>query len=375
MHDACVCVSSLIDHLKRNQGCFTGDQGEENEEGLQLPKRLKLSCAAERGQHTFVKKKCQDIRLSWKQCCPLPVTMSSGRVVASGNTIYVHHGTYKIYEYEMSKNIWCNEIQCPRSRSSLTVINGLLTLVAGGAVYGTLSNTLLSLEKNPKDGSKKWTELYKPMQRYRASPATISNGEHLVVAGGDVAGTVEVMTIDTQEWHDIITPPQNDGNVGSATIIGDNLYITFVHESITSCYSIVTCSLTRLLGKSTSTATQSIVKPLLWQKLPKGPPLYKSCTVQLCGNLLAIGGEMTHQDYDYNENKNVYQCDGSAYVFDEEKGKWTLVCRLPSRIGFPDHNFVAASVSDEMIIVIGGTTYTGDENPPSSDIVHVGSTF
>ena len=366
-----VCMSSLIGHLKRNQGCFTGDQGEENEEGIQLPKRLKLSCGVEGGQHTFVKKKCQDIRLSWKLCCALPATVSSGAAVASGNTVYYVEDRYsscKIYEYEISENIWCNEIQCPRTCVSLTVLSGLLTLVGGGS-------TLLSLVENPKDGTKHWSESFKPMQVNRSSPATASNGKHLIVAGGDVLtnSTVEVMTIDTQEWHDTITLPNNDGYIGSATIIGDNLYITFVRQSITSCCSTVTCSITKLLGKS---ATQSIVKPLLWQKLPEGPPLYKPRTVQLCGNLLAIGGQVTNRDYHYMELKYAFEFKGSAYIYNEEEGEWSFVCQLPSKIGYPDHNFVVASLSDDRIMVMGGRTYTNeDEIAPSSDIVHMGSIF
>ena len=365
LHDI-VCLSSLIDHLKRNQKGFTRDQGEENEEGIQLPKRLKLTCAAEGGQHTFVKKKCQDIRLSWKRCCALPETVSTGSAVTSGNMLYfVSSDTSpcKVYEYEMSENIWCNEIQCPHSLVSLAVLSGLLTLIGGG------NSTLLSLVENPTDGTKQWSESFKPMLVKRYRPATASNGKHLIVAGGDLRyGTVEVMTIDTQEWHDTSSLPKNDGNIGSATIIGDN---TFVHGSITSCCSTVTCSITKLLGKS---ATQSIVKPLLWQKLPEGPPLYKPRTVQLCGNLLAIGGQVT-SDYDYNDLKNVYQFKGSAYIYNEEEGGWSFVCRLPSKIGYPDHNFVVASLSDDRIMVMGGTTYTNEDETPSSDIVHMGSIF
>lgn len=364
---------SLIDDLRRNQGGFTGGQGETNEEGIQLPKRLKLSCATEGGQHVFVKKKCQDIRLSWKQCCPLPITMSVGRAVANGNSVYVHdyHGSSKIYEYEISKNIWCNEIQCPRLFPSLTVVNELLTVVGGFIAMYSGYNTLLSLVESPKDGTKQWSELLKPMHKGRHHPVSTCNGEYLVVAGGTAAkNSVEVMTINTQEWRDTILP-KNDGDIGSATIIGDNLYITFVHASILSSCSVVTSSLTKLAENSTP--TQSVVKPLLWHKL-QGPPLYKACTVQLCGNLLAIGANVT-KEYDYKETKNVYQCNGSAYAFDEEKGKWVLVCRLPSEVGFPDHEFVIAGLSDERMIVIGGTQYTNneDEDPPHSDIVHVGS--
>lgn len=374
-----VFMLSLIDRLRRHQGDFAGGQGETNEEGIQLPKRLKLSCATEGGQHVFVKKKCQEIRLSWEQCCPLPVTMSTGRAVANGNSVYVYDfdDSSKIYEYDISKNIWCNEIQCPRTSPSLVVVNGLLTIVGGSSLDSRRnsviilgSNTLLSLVESPKDGTKQWSELLKPMHIARCNPVSTCNGEYLVVAGGLFTSSVEVMTIDTQEWHNTFLP-KNDGDIGSATIIRDNLYITFVHNSISSSCSVITSSLTKLAENSTS--TQGVVKPLLWHKL-QGPPLYKACTVQLCGNLLAIGGKVTKED-DYEEKRNVYKCNGSAYAFDEEKGKWVLVCRLPSDIGFPDHQFVIASLSDERIIVIGGTQYTNneDESPPHSDIVHVGS--
>ena len=306
--------------------------------------------------------------------------MSTGRAVANGSSVYVYDfdGSSKIYEYDISKNIWCNEIQCPRRSPSLAVVNGLLTIVGGRNPMSTHTytsfldsacNTLLSLERR-KDGTKQWSELLKPMRTAIHQPVSTCNGEYLVVAGGIYTPSVEVMTIDTQEWHDT-SLPKNDGKIGSATIIRDNLYITFVHDSISSSCSVITSSLTKLAENSTS--IQSVVKPLLWHKL-QGPPLYTAHTVQLCGNLLAIGANVD-KEYDWKEMKNVYQCNGSAYAFDEEKGKWILVCRLPSDVGFPDHQFVIASLSDERIIVIGGTQYTNneDERSPHSDIVHVGS--
>ena len=160
--DVCNILFILTDRLKQNQEGFAGGQGETNEEGIQLPKRPKLSCATEGGQHVFVKKKCQDIRLSWKRCCPLPVTISSGTAFVIGNTVYVHdhHGSYKIYEYETVQNVWCNEIHCPRLNFSVTVINGLLTLVGGCvSLFGQRLNTLLSLTEN--HGTKQWSEIYK----------------------------------------------------------------------------------------------------------------------------------------------------------------------------------------------------------------------
>ena len=154
----------------------------------------------------------------------------------------------------------------------------------------------------------------------------------------------------------------------------DKLYLTFGHSNIESLCPVVTCSLTTLVKSSESATTQSIVRPLLWQKLPQGPPLYRPRMVQLCGNLLAVGGYAT-LGYNSRKDKDMYECKGSVYAYDEESRKWIFVCRLPSDKGFPDYNFAVVSLSEDKVIVMGGAQYSDDENEsfPDSDIVHVGS--
>lgn len=286
----------------------------------------------------------------------------------------------KIFEYEILENVWSNEIECPKHCFSLAVLNEQLTLVGGGATLSTVcSNTLLSLIDNPTMvGTKQWAENYKPMQKKRMLPAVASNSSYFVVAGGDdpnyISRTVEVMELGTQEWHAPSALPKHGGFISSATIIEDKLYLSFGHSNIESLCPVVTCSLTALVRSSESATTQNIVRPLLWQKLPVGPPLYRPKTVQLCGNLLAVGGYAT-LGYNSRKDKEMYECNGSVYVYDEEKRKWTLVCRLPSNKGFPDNNFAVVSLREDELIVMGGNQYSDDENEslPPSDIVHVGS--
>ena len=325
--------------------------------------------------------KCQNIQLSWKQCSPLPETIAGGTAVVTGNKLYVSREfPSKIFEYEILENVWYNEIECPKHFFSLAVLNGLLTLVGGGATFSSAgSNILLSLTDNPTMvGTKQWSENCKPMQKTRMRPAVASNSSYFVVAGGDRPGytpaTVEVMELGTQEWHAPSTLPNHDCFVSSATIIEDKLYLTFGYSNIESLCPVVTCSLTALVKSSESATTQGIVRPLLWQKLPVGPPLYRPRTVQLCGNLLAVGGYAT-LGYNSRKDKEMYECKGSVYVYDEEKRKWTLVCQLPSNKGFPDNNFAVVSLREDGLIVMGGTQYSDDENEslPPSDIVHVGS--
>ena len=96
-------------------------------------------------------------------------------------------------------------------------------------------------------------------------------------------------------------------------------------------------------------------------------------TVQLCGNLLAVGGYMTC-NYNVHKEMDVYNCQGSVYVYDEQSGKWSFVSQLPSNSGFPDNAFAVASLSEDKVIVMGGTQYCNDDEfVPDSDIVHIGS--
>ena len=346
----------------QNQGGY--EQGKY--EDITPPKHPKLS--TEHREHVSVKMKCQNIRLTWKQCSPLPETMARGTAVVIGNKVYLS-GTYSstIYEYEILENVWSNEIKCPRESFSLAVLNGLLTLVGGD------SNILLSLMDNPTNvGTKCWSESYKPMQNRRSTPAIASNSNYFVVAGGDYPETVEVMKLGTQEWHAPSTLPKNDGSISSATIIEDKLYLTFTHSSVCSLCPVVTCSLTTLVNSSESATSQSIVRSLLWQKLPEGPPLYGPRTVQLCGNLVAVGGYVTLK-YNNRKDEDVYECKGSVYVYDGENGEWIFVCQLPNKKGFPDNAFVVANLSEDKVIIMGGAQYSDDELLPDSDIVRVGS--
>ena len=362
----------FIGHL--TQGDF--EQGKD--EGITYPKRLKLS--TEHDEHMSLKMKCQNIQFSWKQCSPLPETIAAGTAVVIGNKVYVSHTFFrsKIFEYEILANVWSNEIECPRQYFSLAVLNEQLTLVGGGATPSNAgSNIVLSLTDNPTMvGTKQWSENCKPMQKTRIRPAVASNSSYFVVAGGDrgyTPATVEVMELGTQEWHAPSTLPNHDCFVSSATIIEDKLYLTFGYSNIESLCPVVTCSLTALVKSSESATTQGIVRPLLWQKLPVGPPLYRPRTVQLCGNLLAVGGYAT-LGYNSRKDKEMYECKGSVYVYDEEKRKWTLVCQLPSNKGFPDNNFAVVSLREDGLIVMGGTQYSDEnESLPPSDIVHVGS--
>ena len=299
--------------------------------------------------------------------------MAGGTAAVIGSRVYVHNNySSQIFEYEILENIWTNEIKCPQSNFSLAGINELLTLVGGGSKCFK-STDILSLTDN--HGIKQWCEHYKPMHNAREFPGIASNSKYFVVAGGDGNPlTVEVMEPSTQKWHSPIDLPNNDGLIHSATIIGDHLYLTYSQDTAKSCCPVVTCSLSKLVENCKSDMTQGIVRPLLWQKLPQGPPLYMPRTVQLCGNLVAIGGYMT-VGYDYHKEKPVDICKGSAYVYDEEKSDWTFICRLPNKNGFPDHRFVIASLCNNKFIVLGGTRYSNDENEsiPNTDIVHVGS--
>ena len=210
-----------------------GDSSNTEDDNLMYPKRLKLEA-----ENTSMKIKCNDVWLSWKQCCPIPETITSGTVVVIGSKVYVNqYFSSKIYEYETSKNTWSNEILCPRQEFCLAAPEEIITLVGGGKC-----NFLSLIDDESKAGTKRWSKLYKPMQKTRLRPATASNSSHFVVAGGDKPATIEVMEFSTKEWYGPFTSlPKNDGFIGSATIIGDDLYLTYNHFSVRSCCINKTC--------------------------------------------------------------------------------------------------------------------------------------
>lgn len=61
-----------------------GDSSNTEDDNLMYPKRLKLE-----EENTSMKIKCNDIWLSWKQCCPIPETITGGTVVVIGSKVYM----------------------------------------------------------------------------------------------------------------------------------------------------------------------------------------------------------------------------------------------------------------------------------------------
>ena len=323
------------------------------------------------------------VKLSWKRCHPMPETMNDGCIAVSANKVYVNKYTSNlIYEYDSDTNKWCNEIECKKIQFGMAVVNELLTIIGGydldksEDMRTASSNTLLSLvDSQSPAGSKQWSEHFKPMPTKRRHPMVCCSDKHLLVAGEYSAPlntstrAVEIMDVETGEWKVATSLPVHGGYEHGITIIGDRIYILFAYYDINSCCSVITTTLEDLI-QSTSPESRSIVRPIVWQKLPEGPPLYRPRLMTLAGNLLAIGGQPTRV-YDDLNDRHVDSCNPAAYIYDTEESSWRMVCHLPNERGYPDSLFTVSSLPRDMVIVIGGDQ-SGSLFDLPSDIVHIG---
>jgi len=95
----------------------------------------------------------------WK-CERSPSKMHRPSSVVDGNMAYFHSCGYKdVYSYNSEKQTWSTLPQCPRTRSSLAVVNGLLTAIGGYDGNLNDTNQLSSLT-----GERKWVEHFPPCQ-------------------------------------------------------------------------------------------------------------------------------------------------------------------------------------------------------------------
>ena len=230
------------------------------------------------------------IRLNWTRGRKAPCEMfRSTDAVVDGSVAYFRPGgTEHVYAYISTTITWSILPDCRTKRTTLAIVNGLLTTV-GGKVGGNHSNTLFSLTGEGKD--RKWTEVFPPMTTKRELAIAVTAGSlrALIVAGGRGGGglaTVEIMNTDTRQWSTAADLPQPMYSA-SATVCGDRIYMSNV-------ISVITSSLPALL----QSCHPKIFEAHTSAPSPQGPvwstvtdlPVEQSTLVSINNRVLAIGG-------------------------------------------------------------------------------------
>ena len=297
-----------------------------------------------------------------------------GRIAADGNTVYITaRYSSVVYVFHADKGEWpvCS-IQCDRKSFGLVVIKGDLTLVGGVSLNG--NSNLKTLTSFVKRSGTNWIQKYPPMGEALANPYCCSN-EHLLIVGVGrytSSDVVKVMDVKKKTWKNVKF--LNDyGQIASMTIVGDRLYVVSSNSEFTSYSTVSTCFTSALLESQPS----GIEQPLVWHKVHPIAELYKPFLASLCGNLVAIGGNMTVKTYSgYNERSSEqYFAKPKLYVYSDEVNRrgWKFVADLPRKNGYPNMDFLVATLQGDRLIVCGGDYYTDEDDLPlTTDIVHIG---
>jgi hypothetical protein len=177
-----------------------------------------------------------------QRCCDFPLKfekeIEAVQAVHLNDCVYVGEGynSCRLFAYSLRADNW-NVLDTPRPgvfKFALASYKSQLVLIGG-----------LQYERNPDSVSsiihdvskilvldfttlKLQEQVIPSMQSERASACAVSSGDHLIVAGGDEANTVEVYNSDSNEWSYVTPLPHvcDPCIVKSGTLHSDgNLYL------------------------------------------------------------------------------------------------------------------------------------------------------
>ena len=286
-------------------------------------------------------------RLRWEEGKKAPDEMRRGSAVVGGNIVYINPwNSQEVYSCKVSSwdQQWSILPDTEYYDGSLVVIDGTLTSV-GGSMYGTSTNSLLSL--TGRGGEKKrWCDIFPAMPTPRDQTVSLTTEHTLIVAGGYDGGknlnVVEVMDISTRQWSTTSNLPHPFG-WASGTICGDNLYLAggcvgYAEPS----KSVVTCSVTDLLSPLSLGARLQCLslanKTSVWRQA-RELPVNESTLITLGGHLLAIGG------WDDSASDTA-----AVHCYDNHTNSWRVVSKMKNS----RHLCLAAALSGHCLLVVGG---------------------
>ena len=309
--------------------------------------------------------------LKWREAKKAPCKIHRGpNVIVDGDMMYFRADEARngIYAYKSTEETWKQLPECKTERSSLAVVNNILTTIGGKGSGGKKTNQLFSLTGEGK--SMRWKEVFKSMPTKRSSSVAVCTGQALIVAGGvdqyfHALRTVEVMDLATQEWSPAADLPEPLCNA-SIAICRDRVYILGGWCASGPTRSVYVCVLTDLfqscqsrpLGERLvqSLSQTSPAKPTIWYKIADLPVGGSTC-VTLHGQLLAVGG---HSSID-TPTSNIYRYCSTSNIW-EVIGNMTSSRRLC---------FAAALPSNELMVVGGYTTSSINSEAFSTEVATV----
>ena len=260
----------------------------------------------------------EQFKLTWEICRKAPCLMSKGAAVAHGSLAYFSSDAgHDVFAYDSLKDDWSELPECPQSNFGLAVVNNLLTAV-GGMSGGWYTNHISSFSGG------KWVVVFPPMPTKRCRADVISAQNYLIAAGGrggwgvgGVLSTVEVMDMNTLEWHTAASLPEPVRNM-TATVCGGRLYLLggFVTNYYAS-HAVFTCTLDSLIRSCHQTPPHTS-EASVWQRVADVPVRNSTCTT-LNGRVLAVGGRGSH-----------YNPTAAVHMYNPDSDSWLVLGNMPT---------------------------------------------
>ena len=296
------------------------------------------------------------IKSRWREGEKAPCKM--GRIndaIVEGNVVYYREwssvGRDTIHAYHTTTFNWSLIPHCPvYTGFALAVINETLTTVGGYGVDAKDTNKLFSLTTGG-DGEKSWREEFPPMPTKRYQVCALCIGTALIVVGGEkgdiyrvILKCVEVLNTSTRQWHTATDLPQ-PLTASSMTICGDRIYLLGgADKDIESTQSVYSCSLAALLlsgGSGLIRARSRSSSSGTWTRAAN-LPVSQSTAVSLRGQLIAVGGRDSHQQYCADIRR-----------YNPSSNSWEVI----SHMATPRCRCLAAVLPDNQLMVVGGWIY------------------
>ena len=301
-----------------------------------------------------------NITLNWREG-EMKAPCEMGRyycdAVVHQDTVYYRYDVdNSIYAYHnISTSSWSQFPECPiEGGSTITIIDGQLTMIGGYRHDGKKTNKLFSLTGNGSDSA--WTEEFPPMPTKRYNVAALCTGTAVIVVGGHddndkVIKTVELLITEIQQWH---TAPDLPEPLARSSLIlcGDIVYllggVNKQDVNTKSVYSRPLISvLLSIVSKSLGGRLLSLLMPSwttrgrIWKRIADLPAT-SSANVALHDQLFAIGGN----DGDKKPTSTVR-------VYEPNTDSWEVIGHMivPRRCCL-----AAAVVPDNQLMVVGGWT-------------------
>ena len=248
-----------------------------------------------------------------------------------------------IMEYNTSSVKWACLPSYQLYSFGMTVINSQLVLV-GGRAPDSYSKVLGVWGAK----SRKWTHLYPEMSTARSHCSVAVFKEWLIVAGGVTGGwmravsSVEVMNIDTKQWHTGQPTPTPWYSMKTAIVSGMCYFMggcpsTPGYRGTDSVYCV---SLPALVSQAQSRVSRENSHQA-WKEI-RGLGIRWSAPLSISGSLFAVGG------YDIASRDNIT----AIHLYQPDTGEWVKVGDLPT----PRRKCTCAMITNREILIAGGDT-------------------